>query len=495
MILRISPGRRGLAAALLIVLLAASAGLSSCAHRLGWGLVLWTASEGSIPAGSIVPVYIRSNIDKVYVVGSLDGKKKLELPLWQLELFPTKGKARARLAELGENASLYLIAGRDGLPVRKSAEGAADRVFRLKDGEAVKVLAKAQGEKVQTGGQVLEGDWYFVMTGDGTRGYVFSNTMRLFDERKDGSLAAASAAASESAQAVDVDLLFSRTWRPEYFQSMLDDGRIDLDSFSQRYGLFADAVRKQIRIELPAASEVFNYSGISEKDGDYLFEGTSLKLHFDGESRLSADWSGAEGASDATQAQPDAAGSAATTATTAAGASAGSAAPATTAAMAPTPTAAAPSKEASFVVLSTDIREAIRAEEGRRQKLLDSFLEGGAEWSLPSGSKLLFSRSKRFTLSGAQAFPEGYLPSAFAAGAEAVSGDLAFRLYLSPALASKWEGALSLRSSSDQSGSWADFLYRHEGGELLLEPAGRLSGLEVESASAHPPLRLAKGTH
>ena len=164
------------AAAILFGLVAAAL-LSSCAHRLGWGVVLWTAPDGPIPAGSIVPVYIHSNIDKVYVVGSLDGKKKLELPLWQLELFPSKKKARARVAELGSNASLYLIASRDGLPVRKAPTNSADRVFRLRDNEAVKIFAKVAGEKVETGGAVLPGDWYSVMTDDGTRGFVFSATM------------------------------------------------------------------------------------------------------------------------------------------------------------------------------------------------------------------------------------------------------------------------------------------------------------------------------
>jgi hypothetical protein len=456
----------------------AAALLSSCAHRLGWGVVLWTAPDGPIPAGSIVPVYIHSNIDKVYVVGSLDGKKKLELPLWQLELFSSKKKARARVAELGPNASLYLIASRDGLPVRSAPTSSADRVFRLRNNEAVKILAKVDGEKVETGGVALPGDWYSVMTDDGTKGFVFSATLRLFDESKDGELATATAQTEAEKPAIQIDVLFSKTWRPEYFQEMLDDGHIDLDRFSQRYGLFSDSVRKQLRIELPTASEVFNYTSISEKDGDFAFEGTPLRLRFDSDSRLTADWSavqpGAEpapGAVASPQPQVPAQGQAA-------------------------PSGGAPAaQEASFVILSSDLRDAIRAEESRRQKLLDSFLSAGSEWSLSSGSKFLVSRGKRFSWSGLSALPEGTLPGAFAAGSDSASGDLAFRLYLPPALSSKWEGAISLRSSADPSGAWADFLYRHEGAELILQPAGRLSGLEVESASSRQPLHFTKGSH
>jgi len=465
------------AAAILLSLVAAAL-LSSCAHRLGWGVVLWTAPDGTVPAGSVVPVYIRSNIDKVYVVGSLDGKKKLELPLWQLELFPSKKKARARVAEFGANASLYLIASRDGLPVRDAPTNSGNRVFRLRDSEAVKILAKVDGEKVETGGVALAGDWYSVMTDDGTRGYVFSATMRLFDEAKDGSLADATKQATETAPAVQVDVLFSKTWRPEYFQTMLEDGRIDLDLFSQRYGLFSDSVRKQLRIELPSESEVFNYTSISQSDGEYVFEGTPLRLRFDGDSRLTADWSAAQPAQRDQAQAPDAS---AQPAVPVQGAS-----------------AAAPSEapmEASFVILSVDLRDAIRAEESRRQKLLDAFLAGGSDWGLPSGSKLTLSRGKRFSWSGLSGLPEGTLPGSFAAGSDSAAGDLSFRLNLPLALSSKWEGALSLRSSSDSSGSWADFLYRHEGGDLILQPAGKLSGLEVESASTLQPLRFAKGTH
>ena len=200
--------------------------------------------------------------------------------------------------------------------------------------------------------------------------------MRLFDESKDGALAAATAQSEAEKPAVQIDVLFSKTWRPEYFQEMLDDGHIDLDSFSQRYGLFSDSVRKQLRIELPTVSQVFNYTSISEKDGDYVFEGTPLRLRFDGDSRLTADWSAAQpAAAPGTIAVPQ---------------------PASQGQTVPAP-GGSPTQEASFIILSIDLRDAVRTEESRRQKLLDSFLGGGSEWSLPSGSKLVLSRGKRLS--------------------------------------------------------------------------------------------------
>jgi hypothetical protein len=73
---------------------------------------------------------------------------------------------------------------------------------------------------------------------------------------------------------------------------MIDDGRIDLDTFNARYGLFSDALRRQIRIELPTTSQVFNYTSIAQSGQDFLFEGTPLRIRFDGANRLIADWSG-----------------------------------------------------------------------------------------------------------------------------------------------------------------------------------------------------------
>jgi hypothetical protein len=65
--------------------------LSSCSRRLGWGILLWTSEEPAIPSGTVLPVYIRSNIDKVWVVGIPDGFRtqgglnKFEVPLAQFE--------------------------------------------------------------------------------------------------------------------------------------------------------------------------------------------------------------------------------------------------------------------------------------------------------------------------------------------------------------------------------------------------------------------------
>jgi hypothetical protein len=507
-------------ALLLAVLVTATLtlGLSSCSRRLGWGLVLWTAAEGPIPAGSVVPVYIRSNINKVFVVGSLDGKKKLELPFWQVELFSSRGKAKAAAEKFASMAPLYLIATRDGLPVRDSPVNLSDnKVYRLRQGQSVKILDKVKGEEVRTGDTVLQGDWYFVLTDDGTRGYVFSNTMELFDESKE-STAPALAVASSSA-AVKIDFLFSRPWRPEYFQSMIDDGRIDLDTFNLRFGLFADAVHRQIRIELPAASEVFQYDSIAEEGGAYVFEGTPLRIRLMSERRLEADWTGL-----GNEGQAGAPAEAA--ATTVPADSAMAATPADTAAPSSAPGA---SGKATFLVISSDVRDAIRTEELRRRRLLDTFLVKGSEWTLlasppaaspagesplpaggspadasaptagadsvapvatPSASRLSLSSNGRFSWLSFEQVPPGYLPLGLPPGQPA-TGEAAFRLYLGRSLQASWAGILSLRFDNAPGSNWVDFLYRMDGESLVLVPVADSKGLEATAASPLLPLRFA----
>jgi len=486
---------KGRALALVAALAAviAGAGLSSCSPRLGWGLVLWTAPQGPLPAGSIVPVYIKSNIEKLYVVGVPGTSKKVELPLWQIELFSSRGKAAARLKQLGPNTSLYMVAARDGLPIRDSPTNNSSRVYRLREGQSVKILAKVVGDVVTTGGETLPGDWYQVMADDGTRGYVFSYAMRIYDETKEGPPAIAS---TQDAASARVDLVFSRSWRPEYFQEMLDDQRVDLDLFSMRYGLFTDSVRHQIRVELPTVSQVFNYDSISQDGAVFIFEGTPLRIRIDNDRRILATWTDDAARMAGTQSAPQ--GAPPQAAAPAAGAAAqGTTGPgdqATPSATSLNAYSAPPGSNGSavFVDLAVDPRDAIRQEEIREQRLLDAFMARGEQWASPQAGKLALFRSGGFTWAGHDQLSPGFLPEG-----SGDSGHIAFRLFIDPKLNS-WEGAFSLRfdmqgNEGDQS-SWVNLLYRFTPEGLELTPAASgFSGITVSAADPRfEPVTLAR---
>ncbi len=149
-----SPVRKGkwaaakvfLAAGLVAIL--CSTLLLSCARLEGWGVVIWSVKGTTAKAGTVVPVYLKSNISKSYVIGLPEDKTKIEIPLPSLEFFSSKGAAEKRAQQFAPYAALYLSAGRDGLPVRDKASVSARRVYRLRLGESVKVLNAAEGEAV-----------------------------------------------------------------------------------------------------------------------------------------------------------------------------------------------------------------------------------------------------------------------------------------------------------------------------------------------------------
>jgi hypothetical protein len=468
--------------------------LASCSSRIAWGVVLWSSAEGPIPAGAVVPVYLKSNIQSLYVVGAPGGKKKVELPLWQVELFKSRRAAAARVAALGQYKSIYMIAAKDGVPIRERASNdvTSTQVFRLREGQSVKILGKAEGEAVSTGSRTLPGDWYYVLADDGTRGYAFSYSFKVYDETKEGPPVIASAKKSLTGR---VDLVFTRSWRPEYFQAMLDDGRVDLDLFSLRYGLFVDSTHRQIRLELPGASELFAYSSISEADGVYSFEGSPLKARIESEKRLLLSW-----VDDAPGDAPDSSAGAEPPAPPEAASAAAAEAPAADAgARPPQDDASAYRSEgadgrATLIVLDAEPREAIRLEELRRQRLLEAFVDAGADWSSPEAGRLDFSKNRRFTWTGRSALPPGYLPEGLGD-----YGEAAFRLFLDKGLEGQWDGAFSLRfdaSAQAEPGTprpgWVDFAYRRTPEGLVLAPAapGQKNLVAVSVDSSVPPLVL-----
>ena len=155
--------------------------LSSCS-RLGWGVLLWTTEDPPIFSGTVLPVYIRSNIDQVWVVGVPETYKqdrrnavKIEIPLAQLEFAGSKRKAESRSVNFAEYAPIYAENLQDGLPIRENPDNGARRVYRLRVGEIIKILNRVHGSPpISASGEPLPGDWYRVLTQDGVIGFCFS---------------------------------------------------------------------------------------------------------------------------------------------------------------------------------------------------------------------------------------------------------------------------------------------------------------------------------
>jgi hypothetical protein len=420
--------------------------LTGCARLEGWGLVIWSVKGTAAKAGTIVPVYLKSNISKTYIIGLPDDSKtKIEVPFATIEFFTSKKAAEKRAREFAPYALYYLSAGRDGLPVRDKPSVTGRRVYRLRLGESVKVLNRVEGEAVFTGGKALPGEWYFVQATDGTRGYVFSNTMILYEEKEGISVPVLTTAPTPSASLLD--MIYAKPWRPAYYQLMLDEDTVDPDLFLLQYGLFADAKNSQVRIELPGYSKAFDFSSVSQM-GDWLvFEGSNLRIKFENESTIVADWSGLEP-------------------------------------VLPEEGWIFGGQAARFVHLDTSIPVIISGESSRRDSELKIFFQRVSQLQTDGSSSVTFLSDHagiltidlkgNFEWSHIDQLPAGFAPE-ISPGSDtnALKGKIRFGLHLGAPLSSYWMGGFSLLMGKES--QRYDFVYRFENEQLIIAKAIQVS--------------------
>ena len=116
--------------------------LTSCSGIIGYGVLLWNDNEHKLSDGTVVPVYLKSNISKVYVIGLPDTKEKIEVPLWQLSSPEKKSKAVKRAEKYAEYKNMYAKSAIDGLPIRADKVNTSKQVYRLRKNETVKTMYK-----------------------------------------------------------------------------------------------------------------------------------------------------------------------------------------------------------------------------------------------------------------------------------------------------------------------------------------------------------------
>lgn len=418
-------GRLAAAAAVLALALASA----SCSQRQGWALVLWPPEGSGIPHGSVVPIYFISNITKTYAVGVPGSREKAELELWRVEEYRTRAGAKSAASRFAELASIYGVATRDGLLLRQKPDNKSEQVYRLRLGQEVKLLEKVDGELVETGGVALEGAWYRALAADGTTGYVFSNQLTRWDAAEGPKPLIAIDKPEADAT---LSTLFSTVWRPDYFDTMVADGRVDLGTYTPRYGVFSYSVRKQIRVERPEFSKAYNYSSIARKDdGSYELRPSGATVAFPKggglvftppESDVPADAlakARAENGDDAVVSY-------------------------------------------AFVDHKSDVLGVIAAEERKRLARLSEFVAHGDRFESERAGVLLATRSARFTWVAYGALTPDIIPEG-----SGETGSIVMDLFLSPELQAAWQGAFTLRFESGQKPA-VMFAYRFDGDRLVI---------------------------
>ncbi|GMO54546.1 MAG: SH3 domain-containing protein [Termitinemataceae bacterium] len=262
--------------------------LGSCKRSLGWGVMLWSSEAGGIPSGTIVKVLIKSNIENVWIVSvpqkyrKLAGSSKVEVPLAKLELCGTKAAAKKRLRDFAEYQLSYAETLQDGLPIRDEADNSARRVYRLRLGEVVKILEPTEGNPaISATGDPLPGQWFKVLTEDGTEGCCFSYRLRLF-EHTIGEMVSSPeqiAVNNEDGHDVELDKVLSAKWVSSSYGDMITNNRLDIDSLKRHWGFFIGEDTGIANIYTQDVDLSFKYKKIISQGGrTWHFDGTNLSM-------------------------------------------------------------------------------------------------------------------------------------------------------------------------------------------------------------------------
>jgi hypothetical protein len=418
--------------------------LNSCTKLLGWGVLLWASEEPAIPSGTVLPVYIRSNLNKTWVAGIPEQYRvasstmdKFEIPLPMLELVGSRAAAEKRADEFAGMARIYAETLQDGLPVRQSADNVARRVYRLKMGEIVKPLSKVEGQApISASGEALAGDWYRVMTEDGTIGYCFSYRLRLF-EHTGGSLSVARNTGDEDDP--DLDRLLLRTWSPESYSIMVNSKRIDIAELANHWEFMPGIDTGIARIYLPHADKSFTYTGIrAEGARTWRFEGSRLRMSLRSDTTLAVQYYDDGGAL----------------------------------------------KTELFVAIASDIDDLIMQELTRRDELFYNLYNAGPTFISTNYGWLSFSEDGRFTWSGYRLLVPQVI-SALALG----TGTIDTGVFLGPAVSSLYNGALAFNFEETGDRSRAVyFMYTLESQGMRIEyvPPSSMDGLVVARRASSP---------
>jgi len=392
--------------------------ITSCS-RMGWGILLWTTEEPQIVSGTVLPVYIRSNIDGVWVVGIPETSNKMEIPLSQLEFAGSKRKAERRALEFAPFAQTYAENMQDGLPIRDYPDNGSRRVYRLRPGEIIKILEKAEGNPpISTTGDPLPGDWFLVLTGDGIRGYCFSYRLKIF-EHNEGPLLTAPALRRETTPDPDLDMVLSRIWSPDFYQQMINSRRINIAELEKHYRFDPGQDTGIARIILPDIEREFIYEGIySDGERAWRFEGSDLQMNLRTNTTLAVQFLEGTGSR----------------------------------------------RTLLFAALGADIDDVIVQENNRRETLFMTIYNSGPVFTSNNYGTIAFTESRGFTWTGFDLLVPHLIPS-LSGG----TGRVYMDVFLSASLAERYNGAFTFKLTDVTPNKNLVFMYALDSQGLRLE--------------------------
>ncbi|MBR4790729.1 MAG: SH3 domain-containing protein [Treponema sp.] len=422
-------------AAASILLAFCSTFLISCKDKvMGYSVLLWNLPEYKIQSGDILPVYIRSNISQVYVVG-IDGEK-VEIPLWQLTDPVKKAKVGSVSKKYQECAHTYASVKIDGLPCRAEPVNTAKQVYRLRKGEVIKLLYIGNGQAPMTGGQPLEGNWYRILTKDGTQGWCFSYNLNLYETDENGEQVGGQILEEEAEDDNYYISILDKAWYPDSFSTMISSGNIDISKLHPSYNFTIDTVNNKVSLNMSGIHESWDYTGYTKTDDyEYTLNDIPIIIIYKKSTFIVVRYTGESG-------KP---------------------------------------QELNLVTLDDDINAIVAEEKQRRADAYSKVASATGELSSSSYGKLSLNTDGTFKWSGYKLL----VPAVISAGAK-TAGTCSVKYAVSKELAASYDGVLTFKfeGTTDE----VNFLYKLENDGLRLEAANdaTYNGILVTGRSSSP---------
>lgn len=402
---------------------------------MGYSVVLWNIPEHGIASGDVVPVYIKSNISHVYVVGKEDGEK-IEIPLWQLTDPVKKGKIGGVAARYSENAHTYASCKLDGLPCRAEPVNTAKQVYRLRKGEIIKILYKGKGQAPMSGSTPLEGDWYKILAEDGTPGWCFSYNLNMYETSANGERIGGAEIVEEEEADSRWDIITNRTWYPDTFKNMISSGNIDLQKLHPSYKFTIDIENNKVSLNTNTIHETWDYEGYTKTDDyEYTLKNISMKIIYRNMGYIVLRYTDESG-------KP---------------------------------------QDLDFVVIDTDINEVITNEKNRRTVEYLNIWTHGPVYSSSNYGKITFNEDGGFNWSGFKLL----VPSIIDAGTKN-NGTAQVKYSLSKSLAASYDGVVTFKFEGMS--NEVNFLYKLEESGLRLEDTSgaTIDGNQLKTRGTSP---------
>ncbi len=359
--------------------------LVACSPRYqGYAVLLWPATDSGLTEGVQAPVL--AGVEQEVVSVSVDGAEQ-DVEAWRLLVFEDPEAAQEFAAQFEPWQDEYARSLRTALPVRARPDAASARIYRLREGEVIKILDRT--EEISEQGSLTD-YWYRVLTREGTIGWAFGYYLELTG-------ASGRTTEGDGGRNASEELLRDIAgvdWRPDYFDDMIDSGHIDLERLTPRFGLFVDISGEEIRIVLPDFQRTYSYSDISSPSAGVIrFPGTSLELSIQGERELEALY-----------------------------------------------TVDGRDRTETFVRLEEDLAEIISAERERRSNSFEQIIDRGNGLISSTFGEMRLTDRGTITWRGFERLVPTVLPASFDGTAT-----MEFSLFLSDELRGKYDGALLLR--------------------------------------------------